>query len=201
MSIGGKPLGQRPLTSFRSGRRWMIFSHGYPRSERKCTSAKAQRQELSSWEFHYDTHGNPRNGLSREQINCSAGCLFQPDVGRPNHLAPLGRFVGKELAEFVRRERKPVPPRAAKRALMLGSASVPLAHRARASRRLRSSAEIRSRSEHPGSASTHVAVEPANARSLAVLTYSIDPAIPANDVATCSARRSLKAGPAPRYGT
>ena len=47
-----------------------------------------------------------RNGLSREQINCSAGCLFQPDVGRPNHLAPLGRFVGKELAEFVRRERK-----------------------------------------------------------------------------------------------
>ena len=59
MSIGGKPLGQRPLTSFRSGRRWMIFSHGYPRSERKCTSAKAQRQELSSWEFHYATHGNP----------------------------------------------------------------------------------------------------------------------------------------------
>src|SRR6516162_113143 len=108
-----------------------------------------------------------------------------------------------------------VPPRSAKRALILGSAraaaisllslstiaggvflGAPTPSQSPASKPGTNSLTVGT----SGSAGERAAVVTASARSFPLLTCSIDPAIPANEITTCPPRRSAKAGPAPRYG-
>src|SRR5262245_59451792 len=108
-----------------------------------------------------------------------------------------------------------VPPRSAKRALILGSAravaisllslstiaagvclGAPTPSQSPASKPGTNSLTVGT----SGSACERVAAVTASARSFPVLMYSIDPAIPANEIMTCPPRRSANAGPAPRYG-
>src|SRR5438132_6856112 len=133
-----------------------------------------------------------------------------------DHLGPFLGFIGEELAEFSRCQRK-------RRAAQIGKArrdfgisegrsdlaielidnggglflGAPSPSQSPASKPGTNSLTVGT----SGSAGERAAVVTASARSFPLLTCSIDPATPAKEIRTCPPRRSANAGPAPRYGT
>src|SRR5262249_26467685 len=144
-----------------------------------------------------------------------AAASVRLDVGRPDHLAPFLGVVGDELAKVGGRADSWCATQIGEPRLdlMIGESGIhfvvelldDLGRPGPRCAQAGPTARRVARHKFPdvgtsGSASERVAVATARARSLPALMYSIDEGMVANMTCTCPLRRSVRAGPPPRYG-